>query len=180
MMANKGQLYATDADKRRLAPIHARLARAGVRNAQVLQPRKGEELAELAGKIDLVVIDAPCTGSGTWRRNPDAKWRVRPNSLADRVRDQAEVLAAGAGAVRPGGRLVYITCSILPDENDEAIEAFLASHPEFAASPPDIVASEAGLPDLAGRTSAAGHGLQLSPHRTGTDAFFIARLQRSG
>ncbi|MCP8940241.1 RsmB/NOP family class I SAM-dependent RNA methyltransferase [Alsobacter sp. SYSU M60028] len=179
-MDNRGQIFATDTDKRRLAPIFDRLTRAGVRNAQVLAPRgkDDEPLAKLAGRADLVVVDAPCTGSGTWRRNPDAKWRMRPNSLDDRLADQAAVLARAARLVKQGGRIAYITCSFLPAENDGQIERFLAGNPGFRLIPPARVAEDAGLADLAAFTSIRGQGLQLSPRRTGTDGFFVALLRR--
>src|SRR5580704_14173011 len=127
-MENKGQIFATDSDKRRLAPIHERLSRAGVRNVQVRTPRGSLPIEDLDGRMDMVLVDAPCSGSGTWRRNPDAKWRLRPSSLADRQKDQASVLRAGARAVRAGGRLVFVTCSVLPEENDASVRAFLADH----------------------------------------------------
>ena len=177
-MANKGQIFATDSDKRRLAPIHDRLARAGVRNVQVRTPRGPLPIDDLAGTMDLTVIDAPCSGSGTWRRNPDAKWRLRPNSLADREKDQAQVLTAGGRTVCRGGRLVYITCSLFESENDEAIARFLSRHDDFHLVPPSDLAARAGLPELGRHLSAGGRGLQLSPHRTGTDGFFIAALSR--
>ncbi|HZB37460.1 MAG TPA: RsmB/NOP family class I SAM-dependent RNA methyltransferase, partial [Beijerinckiaceae bacterium] len=122
-MENKGQIYATDQDTRRLAPIHARLARAGARNVQVRTPRgRADAVADLDGTIDCVLVDAPCTGSGTWRRNPDSKWRLRPGSLETRRREQALVLDRAAALLRPGGRIVYVTCSVLPEENDAAVE----------------------------------------------------------
>ena len=97
VMENHGQIYATDTDKRRLAPIHERLERAGARNVQVITPRGDKDmLADLEGRADLVLIDAPCTGTGAWRRNPDAKWRVRPGALAERLKDQAEALDRAA------------------------------------------------------------------------------------
>ncbi|HEX2216746.1 MAG TPA: RsmB/NOP family class I SAM-dependent RNA methyltransferase, partial [Xanthobacteraceae bacterium] len=115
-MENRGQIYATDTDKRRLAPIYPRLERAGARNVQVRTPRAGADvMADLAGRADLVIVDAPCTGSGAWRRNPDAKWRLRPNALEKRLDQQAAALDRAAGLVRPGGRLVYITCSVLEE-----------------------------------------------------------------
>jgi 16S rRNA (cytosine967-C5)-methyltransferase len=176
MMGNRGQIFATDLDKRRLAPIHDRLKRAGVRNAQVLPPG-GATRAGLADHMDLVMIDAPCTGSGTWRRNPDAKWRVRPTSLAMRIKEQASVLAEGAKSVKPGGRLVYVTCSILPEENDAAVETFLAGDDRFALAPPSRDAA-AAIADLPTAFSSRLTGWQLSPRRTGTDGFFIATMTR--
>jgi 16S rRNA (cytosine967-C5)-methyltransferase len=178
-MGNKGQIYATDADKRRLMPMYQRLSRAGVRNVQVRPPRR-EAIDDLEGRLDLVLVDAPCSGCGTWRRNPDAKWRVRPNSLAERLKQQAELLSQGAAAVRPGGRLVYMTCSVLPDENDGAIEAFLRRGEAFKSIPPAQMAAAAGLPALALHLSPLGRGLQLTPLRTATDGFFIAMLERDG
>jgi 16S rRNA (cytosine967-C5)-methyltransferase len=180
MMGNRGQIFATDSDKRRLMPMYERLSRAGVRNVQVRPPRGIEAIEDLAGRLDLVLVDAPCTGSGTWRRNPDAKWRVRPNSLAERIRTQAEVLDQGATAVRTGGRLVYITCSMLSDENDAAVEAFTARNAAFKVQPPARVAEVAGLAALAVHTSIGGHGLQLTPNRTQTDGFYVSMMTRGG
>ncbi len=125
-MQNHGQLYATDTDKRRLAPIHDRLARSGARNVQVRTPKSiGNELDDLVGRMDLVLIDAPCTGIGTWRRNPDAKWRIRPGALAQRQKDQAAILDRAIALLKPGGRIVYVTCSLLVEENGDQVVAFL-------------------------------------------------------
>src|ERR1700753_2597121 len=118
MMQGKGRLIATDRDKRQLAPIHERLSRAGVHNADVRTPKgENDTLADIRASADLVLIDAPCTGTGTWRRNPDAKWRMRPGALEVRLKDQIEVLDRAAALVKPGGRIAYITCSVLPPEN---------------------------------------------------------------
>lgn len=182
MMNNQGQIYATDNDARRLAPIHARLERAGVRNVQVRTPksRDDEPLRGLEGKVDLVLIDAPCTGTGTWRRAPDIKWRVRPGALEQRMKEQDGVLARAARFVRAGGRICYITCSVLPAENDDRIAAFLAAHRDFqAVDPRDLVAM---APDeLSSRddlVSPAGHGLQFTPLRTRTDGFYVSLLAK--
>ena len=178
MMGNGGQIYATDLDARRLAPMHERLGRAGTRNIQVRTPRgKTDAVADLDGGADLVLVDAPCTGSGTWRRNPDAKWRVRPGSLDVRVRDQATVLDRAARLVRPGGRIAYITCSVLPEENDEAVEAFLRRGPGRTVLSPDDVLATSGLTGLRDRVRITRHGLQMSPLRTGTDGFYISLLR---
>src|SRR5690242_16827437 len=108
-MENRGQIYATDSDKRRLAPIHERLERAGARNVQVRTPAgEADPLADLAGRADLVLIDAPCSGTGTWRRNPDAKWRVRPGAIAERIKEQDAVLDRAAGLIKPAGRIAYV------------------------------------------------------------------------
>ena len=182
MMDNHGQLYATDTDKRRLAPIHARLDRAGARNVQVRTPRASEDtLADLHGKADLVLIDAPCTGTGAWRRNPDAKWRVRPNSLATRVEEQAETLDRAAALVKPGGRIVYVTCSVLDDENGAQVRAFAARHPEFAVVPPLDVAGALGERAFLFRRAilASDAGLLMTPRRTDTDGFFVSVLDES-
>ena len=128
MMQGKGRLIATDHDKRQLAPIYERLSRAGVHNADVRTPKgDADPLADIQASADLVLIDAPCTGTGTWRRNPDAKWRMRPGALEVRLKDQAEVLDRAAALVKPGGRIAYITCSVLPQENGEQIRSFLGA-----------------------------------------------------
>src|SRR5271165_521630 len=132
MMNNRRQIYATDLDKRRLAPIHSRLERAGAHNVQVRTPKGRESLvADLDNRADLVLIDAPCTGIGTWRRNPDAKWRMRPGALELRMREQADLLDRAATLVKPGGRIAYVTCSLLTEENDDQVRAFLARQPQF-------------------------------------------------
>ena len=144
-MENKGQLYATDDDKRRLAPIHDRLERSGARNVQVRTPKSvGNELADLEGKLDLVLIDAPCTGIGAWRRNPDAKWRIRPGALEVRVKEQAETLERAAPLVRPGGRIAYVTCSVLDEENGAQVRHFAGRHPDFSVEKPAEVANALG------------------------------------
>ncbi len=179
-MENRGQLYAHDSDIRRLAPLHDRAARAGVRNLQIRSPRGKENvLADLEGRADLVLVDAPCTGTGTWRRNPDAKWRLRPNALELRMREQDAALDDGARLARPGGRLVYVTCSLLAEENGDRIAAFLSRRPEFQPALAAEAAAAAGLPALAAFADGSGTALMLSPRRSGTDGFFIAVLRRS-
>lgn len=179
-MNNKGQIFATDSDQRRLAPIHDRLTRAGVRNVQVRTPRAGVmPLDDLAGKMDLVLVDAPCTGTGTWRRHPDAKWRMRPTSLDLRIGEQREVLETAARYVKPGGRLVYITCSLLDAENGAQVAAFVERHPDFSVVDPARNAEARNLAALAQHKDRRGLGLLLTPHRTNTDGFFIACLERS-
>jgi 16S rRNA (cytosine967-C5)-methyltransferase len=179
MMENHGQIYATDGDARRLAPIHDRLTRAGVRNVQVRTPRGGADaVTDLNGKIDCVLVDAPCTGVGTWRRNPDAKWRLRPGSLEVRRKEQAIVLDRAASLVKPGGRIVYITCSILPEENDEALEGLLQRDSGFEVVKPQDLLTSPGLSNLSSSVRFTDKGLQLSPLRTGTDGFFVSCLKR--
>ncbi|HLH86946.1 MAG TPA: RsmB/NOP family class I SAM-dependent RNA methyltransferase [Xanthobacteraceae bacterium] len=181
LMQNHGQIFATDLDKRRLAPIHDRLARAGTRNVQVKTPRGREDaLPDVAGHMDLVLIDAPCTGTGIWRRNPDAKWRVRPGALAERVKEQAAVLDRAAPLVKPGGRIAYVTCSLLAEENGDQVRAFIARHPDFAVAPPAELLAPLGERALIFRQAVllGEEGLQMTPRRTDTDGFFVSVLVR--
>jgi 16S rRNA (cytosine967-C5)-methyltransferase len=182
MMENHGQIYATDLDKRRLAPIHERLERAGARNVQVRTPRgKEDAVAHVAGRADLVVIDAPCTGTGAWRRNPDAKWRVRPGALAERVKEQALALDRAAGLVKPGGRIAYITCSVLDEENGAQVRGFLTRQPDFAVVPPAEATQALGERALLFRRAVmmSDEGLLMTPRRTDTDGFYVAVLRRA-
>jgi 16S rRNA (cytosine967-C5)-methyltransferase len=181
MMQGKGRLIATDDDKRQLAPIHERLSRAGVHNAEVRTP-KGEAnpLADIRASADLVVIDAPCTGTGTWRRNPDAKWRMRPGALEVRLKDQAEVLDRAASMVKPGGRIAYITCSVLVPENGEQVRAFIERHHEFSIRPPAETAGVLGdkAEPFAKAALQTPEGWLMTPRRTGTDGFFVSIMVR--
>lgn len=183
MLNNRGQIYATDNDMRRLAPIHARIERAGAHNIQVMTPRgrTDEPLSGLEGKADLVLVDAPCTGTGTWRRSPDIKWRVRPGALEMRMKEQDAVLARAARFVKPGGRLAYVTCSVLPCENDDRVAAFLDASPAFSAVDPAELLAMApdALSNLQNIASPEGLGLQLTPLRTGTDGFYFSLLRRT-
>jgi 16S rRNA (cytosine967-C5)-methyltransferase len=181
MMQGKGRLIATDHDKRQLAPIHERLSRAGVHNAEVRAPKgEADPLSDIRASADLVLIDAPCTGTGTWRRNPDAKWRMRPGALEVRLKDQAEVLDRAAGFVKPGGRIAYITCSVLPSENGEQIRRFIGRHSEFTVAAPDEVAAVLWdrADDFLKATMQSPEGLLMTPRRTGTDGFFVSVLRR--
>jgi 16S rRNA (cytosine967-C5)-methyltransferase len=178
VMRNTGQIYAYDGDAGRLRPIFERLKRAGVRNAQVLQAGDTTTLGELQARFDVVFVDAPCSGSGAWRRRPDAKWRLKPANLAQRQEEQRAILVTAASLVRPGGRLVYATCSVLPEENDDQIEWFLAQHPGFEIAPwRDSWAAGVGG-DLPASAGGAERGLLLTPARHNTDGFFIAILGR--
>jgi 16S rRNA (cytosine967-C5)-methyltransferase len=181
MMQGKGRLIATDHDKRQLAPIHERLSRAGVHNADVRSPRGPDDtLNDIHASADLVVIDAPCTGTGTWRRNPDAKWRMRPGALEVRIKDQIAVLERAAPLVKPGGRIAYITCSVLPQENNEQIKRFMVRNPEFSVVPPAQTMSVLWdkAEDFAAATLQSPEGLLMTPRRTGTDGFFVSVLKR--
>ncbi|MDB5629109.1 MAG: hypothetical protein JWQ51_1449 [Tardiphaga sp.] len=183
MMQGKGRLIATDHDKRQLAPIYERLSRAGVHNCDVRTPKgPNDTLSDISASADLVLIDAPCTGTGTWRRNPDAKWRMRPGALDVRLKDQVAVLDRGAALVKPGGRLAYVTCSVLHQENNAQIQAFLARMPGFELVP--SVQLAAVLWDKADDFIAAAlvsqEGLLMTPRRTGTDGFFVSVMRRIG
>ena len=179
-MENSGQVFAFDADRNRLAPIFDRLKRAGARNVQVRSPAPGA-LDDLLGRMDRVLVDAPCTGTGIWRRRPDAKWRVTPEALERRIAEQDSALSAATAYVRPGGVLAYATCSLLPPENGERIAAFLAGRPDFTQLPVSGAWS-AALPDAPPSPSfgADGTSLLLSPNHTQTDGFFLALIQRDG
>src|SRR5689334_8295661 len=180
-MQGKGRLIATDRDKRQLAPIHERLSRAGVHNAEVRSPKGEEEpLADIKASADLVVIDAPCTGTGTWRRNPDAKWRMRPGALEIRLKDQAEVLDRAVRLVKPGGRIAYITCSVLAPENGEQVRAFVGRHAGFSVVPPNETAAALGdkATAFAGAALRSAEGWLMTPRRTGTDGFFVSVLKK--
>src|SRR5262252_4824116 len=171
-----------DTDIRRLAPIHARIARAGVRNVEVRTPRGDAELLDdLAGAADLVLIDAPCTGVGAWRRNPDAKWRVRPGALQQRVKAQDTVLARAVRLVKPGGRIAYITCSLLDEENGARVRAFMGRHPEFAVVPANEVAGALGAERtrFLAAVKVSAEGLLMTPRRVGTDGFFVSVMRRT-
>lgn len=181
MMQGRGRLIATDRDKRQLAPIHERLSRAGVHNAEVRAPKgEADPLSEIRESADLVLIDAPCTGTGTWRRNPDAKWRMRPGALDMRLKDQAEVLDRASVLVKPGGRVVYITCSVLPQENSEQIRKFVGRYPDFTVTPPSKAASTFWdkADDFLAAVYVSNEGLLMTPRRTGTDGFFVSILAK--
>jgi 16S rRNA (cytosine967-C5)-methyltransferase len=181
-LENKGQLYATDDDKRRLAPIHDRLARSGARNVQVRTPKSiGTEIDDLDGRMDLVLIDAPCTGVGAWRRNPDAKWRMRPGALEQRTKEQAELLDRAATLIKPGGRIAYVTCSVLTEENGDQVRGFLARHPEFSVEKPAETAGALGERAYMFCKAAllSDEGLLMTPRRTDTDGFFVSIMRRS-
>src|SRR5271169_6245811 len=182
MMQGKGRLIATDSDKRQLVPIHERLSRAGVHNADVRTPKgEGDTLGDIRASADLVLIDAPCTGTGTWRRNPDAKWRMRPGALEVRLKDQVTVLDRAAALTKPGGRIAYITCSVLPPENGDQIRAFVARHPDFAVVPPaqTVTVLWDKAEQFAAATLQSPEGLLMTPRRTGTDGFFVSVLKRN-
>lgn len=176
-MKNRGELHALDIDARRLEELKQRARRAGCHNVRIKAIPAGPEaeaaLEKLAGSAERVLVDAPCSGSGTWRRKPDARYRLDEASLADHVNRQKTLLARFAKLVKPGGRLVYGTCSLLRDENEAVVEDFLAAHPDFELVPATPWLGEA----LAANTTRNGM-LRLYPHRHDTDGFFGAVMTR--
>ena len=174
MMANRGRLYAFDVSAARLKKLQPRLARSGLSNVhpQTLASENDIRVKRLAGKADRVLIDAPCSGLGTLRRNPDLRWRQSPESVAELTRKQAAILNAAARMVKPGGRVVYATCSLLQEENEAIVEAFLSANPRFTLVDCDGVFEQQKI-DL--RT---GKYLRLTPHQHGTDGFFAAVMVR--
>ena len=178
LMNNEGQLIAHDLDRFRLRPIFERLTRAGVTNCEVISAQDKGKL-EQQGPFDCVVIDAPCSGSGSWRRKPDAKWRLTQKQLDQRMKDQAAVLEKGHALTKPGGTLLYITCSVLPEENTDQVAAFLARHPDVQIVPyKEQWAKAIGgpAPDSA---DGAQDTLLLTPARHGTDGFFVAVMRKA-
>ncbi|MCB5424318.1 RsmB/NOP family class I SAM-dependent RNA methyltransferase [Altererythrobacter sp. CC-YST694] len=170
-MDNRGRLIAADTDRARLSRLAPRAERAGAVVAETVLLDPGRELAALApwrGLADAVLVDAPCSGTGTWRRNPEARWRLTPAQLARYVETQARLMDVAADLVRPGGRLVYVTCSLLDEEGAGQVEDFLKRHSGWLAEVPEL---PAGTP--------RGEGIRLTPSADGTDGFFIARLSRA-
>lgn len=186
-MENRGQIHAFDISPKRLSSLKKRMQRAGARTIQVHQiaaDGAGREIAfgPMEGKMDRVVVDAPCTGTGTWRRSPDQRWRFDEASLKAQAALQGRLLAEGAKLVKPGGRLVYMTCSVLPEENEDVVTAFLGSQPKGAWQLMDYKAIWADtLPGKPAETLAlTPECLQLAPHAHDTDGFFLTVLERIG
>jgi len=175
-MQNKGHLVACDISERRLERAVVRLRRAGVSNVErkPLTSERDKWVKRHAESFDRVFVDAPCTGTGTWRRNPDAKWRLRPLDLEELSVLQGSILDSAARLVKPGGRLIYATCSMLPAENDGQIQNFLGSHPAFALLPIGAVWKDA----IGTRCPVETDTLQLTPAKHGTDGFFVAVMER--
>lgn len=178
----EGRLIASDIDLRRLAAMDERLVRAGARVEKRRLGPNGEGMDDLYGAADLVFVDAPCSGSGTWRRHPEAAWRLTPETVERLSALQQTILARAARLVKPGGRLVYATCSLLDQENGAVAAAFATAHPDFRPVPIARAAETPNLTDAARTRLAAlangGHTLQLTPRRTGTDGFFAALFER--
>ncbi|MBR7779994.1 RsmB/NOP family class I SAM-dependent RNA methyltransferase [Undibacterium rugosum] len=174
IMRNTGRLYAFDISEKRLAKLKPRLARSGLSNVHpvVIAHEKDAKIKRLAAKLDRVLVDAPCSGLGTLRRNPDVKWRQTAEGVAELNVKQASILASAARMVKPGGRLVYATCSILDEENEGIVQAFLAQHPDFTLIPASAVLAEQKV------ELEMGDYLKLYPHLHQTDGFFAAIMER--
>jgi 16S rRNA (cytosine967-C5)-methyltransferase len=176
-MKNRGEVFALDVDERRLEELRQRARRAGAHNVRVQAiapgPEAEDQLTKLLGAAERVLVDAPCSGTGTFRRKPDGRYRLTEAALAEHVERQRTLLARFAKLVKPGGRLIYGTCSLLSDENEGVVRDFLATHPDFEVAPAATWLGEA----LAARTTRDGM-LRLFPHRQGTDGFFGAVLKR--
>ncbi len=185
MMDNKGQIYAHDVDGRRLSALIPRMERAGIRNVQLRHPKENASLDDLSHRMDLVMIDAPCTGVGTWRRKPDAKWRVNEGALKKRREDQAMILRTACNYVKPGGRLVYVTCSFLMEENEDQVAGFLADRGDFIMDDAAEAAVRSGQLTDAGaklvrKARRPDGSVRLTPKNAGTDGFFVAVMRRAG
>lgn len=176
LMRSTGRLYAFDVSAARLARAKPRFARSGLSNIVpvVISPENDKRVKRLAGKAARVLVDAPCTGLGTLRRNPDLKWRMGPESMESLVKDQAKILEQAARCVAPGGRLVYATCSVLPQENQHQVERFIAANPAFS-----LVDAGTVLADRCPSLTLADSYLVLRPDRHGSDGFFAAVMQRN-
>lgn len=176
MMKSTGRLYAFDVSEKRLNNLKPRLARSGLSNVhpQLIAHERDSKVKRLTGKFDRVLVDAPCSGLGTLRRNPDLKWRQTPASVAELTAKQAAILNAAATLLKPGGRLVYATCSLLPEENEAIVAAFLEKHLGFALKPAAEALSEQNIP------LDTGPYLRLDPQLHGTDGFFAAVLEKRG
>lgn len=176
IMRNTGRLYAFDVSDKRLAKLKPRLARSGLSNVHpvVIAHENDAKVKRLAGKIDRVLVDAPCSGLGTLRRNPDIKWRQTPQAITELNEKQLSILNGAARLLKPGGRLVYATCSILDEENEAIVTQFLASRDDFILVPMKDVLAEQKIP------LEMGDYLKLLPTRHQTDGFFAAVLERKG
>jgi 16S rRNA (cytosine967-C5)-methyltransferase len=175
LMRSQGRLYAFDISARRLANLKPRLSRSGLSNVHPAQieDERDRHVKRLAGKIDRVLVDAPCSGFGTLRRNPDLKWRQPQSAIPELAAKQARLLAAAATLIKPGGRLIYATCSVLPEENEAIVDGFLAGHAAFTLGDAAAELARAGI------ALDTGKMLRLFPHRHGCDGFFAAVLERS-
>jgi 16S rRNA (cytosine967-C5)-methyltransferase len=178
LMRSTGRLYAFDVSEKRLAKLKPRLARSGLSNVHpaAIANENDIRVKRLAGKMDRVLVDAPCSGLGTLRRNPDLKWRQSPQSVQELTQKQTAILAAAARLLKPGGRLVYATCSLLHEENEDIVNAFLAANDTFQRLPSNELLQQQGI--VLTMVESAGADLRLFPHLHGTDGFYAAALER--
>jgi len=174
LMRSQGRIYAFDVSAERLNRLRPRLKRSGLSNLfpHAISNENDIRVKRLAGKIDRVLVDAPCSGLGTLRRNPDLKWRQSPQSVEELTRKQAAILHSAAKLLKPGGRLVYATCSLLAGENGDIVAAFLAEHGDFQELHCSEILGQQGI------VLDTGQQLKILPHIHATDAFFAAVLQR--
>ena len=176
MMNNSGTLYACDTSQKRLDRLKERVVRAGLDNVRILTITGSTDtkLKRLHGKIDRVLVDAPCSGTGTLRRSPDVKWRLTEGRVTQLAQEALAILTEASRLVRPGGRLVYATCSLLSEENEDIIDAFLAKNPSFKALSTGEILTRRGIDIVLPKTT----GLKLWPHIHGTDGFFAQALEK--
>ena len=178
MMENKGTIYACDVHTRRLEQLGKRTKRAGVHNVRthVLSSEHDKWVKKHAGYADVVLLDAPCTGTGTWRRSPDSRWNLTQQNLDDLVALQQSIMQSAKRLVKPGGRLLYATCSMLNEENEQQVERFLETNPEFSIDTFNVPEALAKYPE---RFLNSGHEIRTFPAMTGSDGFYVASLRRS-
>jgi 16S rRNA (cytosine967-C5)-methyltransferase len=175
LMRNSGRIYAFDVSEKRLQNLGARLKRSGLSNlhSQLITSENDPKLKRLQGKFDRVLVDAPCSGLGTLRRNPDLKWRQTPQDIEELTAKQQSILGRASRLVKNGGKLVYATCSLLKEENEQIVESFLSDHPEFILANASEILAQQQIP------LDTGHYLKLLPHIHHTDGFFAAVLERT-
>ena len=177
MMENKGTIYACDVHSKRLEQLAKRSKRAGVHNVRshLLSSENDKWVKKHAHYADTVLLDAPCTGTGTWRRSPDSRWNLRQENLDDLVELQQSILQSAKRLVKPGGRLLYATCSLLEEENEAQVRQFLDLNPDFSPENFEVPAAMAAYPE---RFKNGGHEIRTFPSLTGTDGFYVASMRR--
>jgi 16S rRNA (cytosine967-C5)-methyltransferase len=173
LMKNRGEIFAFDVVPQRLENLRQRSRRCGIHNVRVQLLQPDEVPAHLLGQMDAILIDAPCSGTGVFRRNPDAKWKITPGMVQEMAAKQKQIINQYARLLKPGGRLVYATCSLLAEENEKMVQAFLAEHPEFRPADAAAILQRYQLAHLVN-----GSFIHLLPHQHGTDGFFAAVLER--
>ncbi len=178
MTGNEANIIAYDHDPNRIAPIYERVKRASAKNIDIRGKRRGHELEDLKGLCDIVLVDAPCTGAGTWRRSPDTKWRLTRQNIEKRNEDQQAALKLGEPLVKKGGLLIYATCSILPQENDDSIDRLFRDNPSFRIVPIEDHLANIGQSSILEHTHKTKYGIQFTPLKSDTDGFYFVVLQK--